>query len=67
MAVFGVAPGGGVDEPAEAVGVGVEKEGSGVGGAVIREACDLGFGELSCGEISDLNVEVKWSCPLEEF
>jgi hypothetical protein len=48
---FGVVPGGGVDEPAKAVGVGVE--GAGVG--------------ATCGEICDLDVEVKWRWPLEEF
>jgi hypothetical protein len=67
LAVFAVVPGGGVDVPAEAVGVGVEVEGTGVGAACGVEACDVGFGELACGEICDLDVEVKWSCPLEEF
>jgi hypothetical protein len=65
LAVFGVVPGGGVDVPAEAVGVGVE--GAGVGAACGVEACDGGFGKLVCGEIGDLNVEVKWRWPLEEF
>jgi hypothetical protein len=46
LAEFGVIPGGGVDEPAEAVGVGVE-----IQGAVVAELGDLGFGELACGEI----------------
>ncbi len=69
LAVFGVVPGGGIDVPTEAVGVGVgvEDEGAGVGAACGVEACDSGFGELACGEIYDLDVEVKWSCPLEEF
>lgn len=61
MAEFAVFPGGGVDEPAEAVGVVVEVEGACVGGAVGSEACDDGFGELACGEIGDFDVEVKWS------
>jgi hypothetical protein len=64
-AVFAVVPGGGVDVPAEAVGVGVE--GAGVGAACGIEACDGGFGELACRKIYDLDVEVKWSCSLEEF
>jgi hypothetical protein len=63
LAVFAVVPGGGVDVPAEAVGV----EGAGVGAACGVGVCDGGFGELACGEICDLDVEVKWRCPLEEF
>jgi uncharacterized protein YjbI with pentapeptide repeats len=29
--------------------------------------CDCSFGELAWGEIGDLDFEVKWSCPCEEF
>jgi hypothetical protein len=58
---FAVLPGGGVDEPAEVVAVVVEEQSTGVGGAVGGKACELGFGELTCGEIGDGDVEVKWS------
>ncbi len=64
---FRVFPGGVVDEPAEAVGVGVEGEGAGGGATGGIEACDVGFGELAGGEIGDRDIEVKWGCPCEEF
>jgi hypothetical protein len=48
--------GGGVDVPAEAVGVGVEVEGACVGATCGVEAHDIGFGELTCEEICDLDV-----------
>jgi Pentapeptide repeats (8 copies) len=64
---FSIIPGGAVDEPAEAVGVGVEGEGAGGGETITVEAGDVGFGELASGEIGDLDIEVKWSCPCEEF
>ena len=48
-AEFAIFPGGGVDKPAEAVGVDVEVEGAGVGAACGVVACDVGFGELACG------------------
>jgi Pentapeptide repeats (8 copies) len=64
---FRVLPRAAVDEPAEAVGVGVEGEGAGGGAAEGVEAGDVGFGELASGEIGDLDIEVKWSCPCEEF
>jgi hypothetical protein len=62
-------------EPAETVGVGVVREasvkqmgeGAGGGAAESVEASDVGFGELACGEIGDLDVEVKWGCPCQEF
>jgi hypothetical protein len=63
LAVFRVVPGGGVDEPAVGVGIEIAR----VGAACGVETCDSSFGELACGEICDLDVEVKWSCPLEEF
>jgi hypothetical protein len=58
---FAVFPGGGVNEPAEVVAVVVEQEGAGVGGAVGGKAGELGFGELTSGEVGDFDVEVKWS------
>jgi hypothetical protein len=48
---FRVFPGGAVDEPAEAVGVGVEGEGAGDGAACGVEVGDVGFGKLACREI----------------
>ncbi len=64
---FRVFPWTAVDEPAEAVGVGVEGEGAGGGATGGVEAGDVGFGELAGGEIEDLDIEVKWSCPCQEF
>ncbi len=66
LAEFAFVPRGGVDEPAEAVGVGVEVEGATCGGAVVAELGDLRFGELACGEICDPDVEVKWNYLLQE-
>ncbi len=62
---FGVVVGGGVDEPAESVTVGVEGKGAGVGAIVGVISGDGGFGELSSGEILALYFEVKWCREVE--
>jgi len=51
---FGVFPGGFVDEPAEAVAIVVEGEGSATRKAVGAEVGEGGFGELAGGEICNL-------------
>ena len=43
--------------------VGVDVENAGVGTACKIVACDVGLGELACGEICDLDIE--WSCWLK--
>jgi hypothetical protein len=42
-------------------------EDAGGGETITVAAGDVGFGELASGEIGDLDVEVKWGCPCEEF
>ncbi len=42
-------------------------EGAGGGATGGAEAGDVGFGELAGGAIGDRDIEVKWSCPCEEF
>jgi hypothetical protein len=61
FAKFAIFPRGGVDEPAEVVAVVVEQQGTGVGFAVSSKAGELGFGELTGGEVGNGDVEVKWS------
>ncbi len=65
MGEFAVFPGGGVDVPAEAIGVDVKIQGAGVGAACRVEACDGGFCELTCWQIGDLDVEIEGCGGLE--
>jgi hypothetical protein len=56
---FDAVVGGSVDEPAESVAVGVEGEGTGVRAIVGVVSGDGAFGELSGGEICDVECEVE--------
>ncbi len=61
MVEFAVVLWGGVDVPADAVGVVVDEEGATVGTTKGVELGDGGFGELSGGEVFDDELEIKES------
>jgi hypothetical protein len=66
---FGIILWGSVDEPADSVGIVVDGDGGGFGGAVGVVADDGAFGQLSGGEVGDVEVytngcgSVKLSIP----
>lgn len=60
-AEFGAFPGGGVDEPAGAVSVIVNQDGSCDRAALAVKASDLGLCYLAYGEILDLKCEIQWA------
>lgn len=64
---FTIIEGGGVDEPANAVSIVVDKKGAAEGATEGVKLGDDGFGELSGREVFDFEVDVEGSCRLDKI